>query len=76
MNQTIITFLAVCVFVSVTLAEGGKIERTKFYSQALEKNMLGDSPSRELLVYLPPSYDTKEAKRYPVIYLLHGNSPG
>ena len=76
MKRTITTFSAVCVFVSVALAEGGKIEHTTFLSQALEKNMLGDSPSREVLVYLPPSYDSNEAKRYPVVYLLHGNSAG
>ena len=63
MKRTITTFSAVCVFVSVALAEGGEIEHTTFHSQALEKNMLGDSPSREVLVYLLPSYDTNEAKR-------------
>ena len=76
MKRTITTFSSICVFVSVALAEGGKIEHTTFQSEALEKNMLGDSPSREVLVYLPPSYDTNEAKRYPVVYLCHGNSAG
>ena len=68
MKLTITPFSAVCVFVSVALAEGGKIEHTTFHSQALEKNMLGDSPTREVLVYLPPSYDSNEAKRYPVSF--------
>lgn len=43
---------------------------------------LGSYPSpalfgvrRQFLIYLPPSYSTSPARRYPVIYLLHGN-PG
>ena len=24
-------------------------------------------------MYVPPSYDNKPTKRYPVVYLLHGN---
>ena len=51
MKRTITPFSAVCVFVSVALAEGGKIEHTILHSQALEKNMLRDSPNRALAGY-------------------------
>lgn len=40
-------------------------------SRALEGNLLGDSPNRSVIVYLPPSYLTSST-RYPVVYLLHG----
>lgn len=46
------------------------------HSPALEGNVLGDSPDREVLVYLPPGYEANSDRRYPVIYSLHGNSAG
>jgi enterochelin esterase-like enzyme len=30
--------------------------------------------TRELNVYVPPNYDESPSKRYPVLYLLHGNA--
>jgi S-formylglutathione hydrolase len=51
---------------------GGRLVYDTIHSAALEKNLYGDSPNREVLVYLPPSYATSSDKRYPVIYLLHG----
>ena len=56
------------------IANSGKLTRVQFHSKALEGNLLGDSPKREVIVYLPPSYKTNKSKRYPVVYLLHGNS--
>lgn len=50
----------------------GKVERIKVYGKALEGNLEGDSPDREVSIYLPPSYATERNRRYPVIYLLHG----
>ena len=32
----------------------------------------GDSPEREVTVYLPPSFSSEPARRYPVLYMLHG----
>ena len=31
-------------------------------------------PSQEYLIYLPPCYDEKPEERYPVLYLLHGQT--
>src|SRR5215831_19312390 len=48
------------------------VEHIKVHGPALEGNLEGDSPDRDVTVYLPPSYATARARRYPVVYLLHG----
>jgi S-formylglutathione hydrolase len=48
------------------------VEHITVHGQALEGNLEGDSPDRDVTVYLPPSYATDRARRYPVVYLLHG----
>jgi len=53
-------------------AEKGAVERVKVHGASLEGNLEGDSPDREVLVYLPPSYKTSGSRRYPVVYFLHG----
>jgi S-formylglutathione hydrolase len=53
-------------------AGAGTVERIKVHGRALEGNLEGDSPDRDVMVYLPPSYKTMTRQRYPVIYLLHG----
>jgi S-formylglutathione hydrolase len=50
----------------------GTVERIKVHGQSLEGNLEGDSPDRDVSVYLPPSYAKHRHQRYPVIYLLHG----
>jgi len=50
----------------------GAVERIKVHGKALEGNLEGDSPDRDVSIYLPPSYATDQNRRYPVIYLLHG----
>src|SRR5258707_15721888 len=50
----------------------GTFERVKVHGKALEGNLEGDSPDRDVSIYLPPSYATDKSRRYPVIYLLHG----
>ena len=50
----------------------GQLIYDTVHSAALEKNLYGDSPDREVAIYLPASYASSPAKRYPVIYLLHG----
>ena len=41
-------------------------------SPGLASNVVGDHAVRQLLVYLPASYRRDPARRYPVLYLLHG----
>ena len=50
----------------------GTVERITVHGKALEGNLEGDSPDREVTVYLPPSYAGDQTRRYPVVYLLHG----
>ncbi len=50
----------------------GRLTYQTVHSARLEGNLLGDSPNRQVMVYLPPSYTTTPTKRYPTIYLLHG----
>jgi S-formylglutathione hydrolase len=53
-------------------AKVGTTERVTIQSKALEGNLIGDSPTRDVSVYLPPSYAQSRTRRYPVVYLLHG----
>jgi len=50
----------------------GKLERVKVHGKSLEGNLLGESDSPEVSIYLPPSYLTDRTRRFPVVYLLHG----
>ncbi len=50
----------------------GTVERIKVHGKSLEGNLEGDSPDRDVSVYLPPSYKTQTNQRYPVLYVLHG----
>ncbi len=46
----------------------GRIELPRFESRLLAKNLLGDPTEREVLVYLPPSYD--QGGRFPLLMIL------
>src|SRR5688572_21170284 len=50
----------------------GKIERLKIYGKSLAGNLMGESDSPYVSIYLPQSYATEKTRRYPVIYFLHG----
>jgi len=50
----------------------GKLGRIKVHGKSLEGNLEGDSPDRDVFVYLPPSYQREPNRRYPVVYTLHG----
>jgi enterochelin esterase-like enzyme len=52
------------------------MERIKIHGASLEGNLEGDAVDREVLVFLPPSYAAENARRYPVVYALHGYSIG
>ena len=66
-------FVAACAgWLAAQQPAAGQLVADTVHSRALENNRYGDSPNRGLLVYLPASYATSPAKRYPVVYLLHG----
>jgi S-formylglutathione hydrolase len=50
----------------------GRFERVVVHGPSLVGNLEGDSPDREVSIYLPPSYGKSAHRRYPVLYLLHG----
>jgi enterochelin esterase-like enzyme len=54
----------------------GSVERIRVHGASLEGNLEGDSPDRDVVVYLPPSYAKSPEQRYPVVYFLHGYSVG
>ena len=64
-----VTMLLVAGVWGSALAQGELVE-DQITSPSLEGNPLGDPATRNISVYLPPSYDN--GGRFPVIYLLHG----
>ena len=50
----------------------GTLERVKVHGKSLEGNLMKESPSPDVSIYLPPSYAKERSRRYPVVYLLHG----
>ncbi len=52
------------------------VERIKVHSAAIEGNLEGNSADRDVIVVLPPDYARNKARRYPVVYALHGYSIG
>lgn len=52
----------------------GSYERIRVFGPSLEGNLLGETDSPEVSVYLPPGYAEETERRYPVLYLLHGYS--
>ncbi len=61
--------LALC---APAFAGQGRIVVETLHAQALEGNRIGDTADRRVTIYLPASYDRDPARRYPVVYLLHG----
>ena len=63
------------IFTLSTLTMYGQVatnlKTDRVMSPSLEGNLLGDTPEREIQIYLPPSYNTS-VKRYPVVYYLMG----
>jgi enterochelin esterase-like enzyme len=73
-----IALLAACASTappsSETAAAPGavRVDRITVHGASLEGNLLGEAVDRNVIVYLPPSYDSAPRRRYPVVYFLHG----
>lgn len=52
------------------------VEHIKIHGASLEGNLEGDAVDRDVIVFLPPSYQKDKHRRYPVVYALHGYSIG
>nr|MBC8235897.1 ester cyclase [bacterium] len=61
--------LLATLFTELALAQG-KIITDTITSPSLEGNLMGDPATRNMTIYLPPSYE--EGGNFPVVYLLHG----
>ena len=55
-------------------ARPATVERITIHGKALEGNLENDAVDRPVIVYLPASYARERARRYPVVYALHGYS--
>jgi S-formylglutathione hydrolase len=70
---SIATLFSSVILIAATDADKrGTVETIKVHGKSLEGNLEGDSPDRDVFVYLPPSYGTEKNRRYPVVYFLHG----
>jgi hypothetical protein len=49
-------------------AGSGTVEKITVHGRALEGNLEGDSADRDVMVYLPSSYQTEPNRRFPVVY--------
>lgn len=49
----------------------GSVVTENIKSEAIAKNIIGDTDTRTIYIYLPPSYNSSK-KKYPVVYFLHG----
>ena len=52
------------------------VEHIKVHGKSLEGNLEGNAADRDVIVFLPPSYNQDKHRRYPVLYALHGYSIG
>lgn len=68
------TLVIVLFTIAGLSAQTSKKERITVHSAALEGNLIGDNPTRDVTVYLPASYEANVEKRFPVLYMLHGFS--
>jgi S-formylglutathione hydrolase FrmB len=57
-------------------AKAVTVEHIKVHGTALEANLEGDAVDRDVIVFLPPSYEKDKQRRFPVVYALHGYSIG
>lgn len=79
--KPVLPALAICVAATglvlpqtrgVVASQEGRVERIKVHGTSLEGNLGGDSPDRDVSIYLPRRYDTDRSEHFPVVYLLHG----
>lgn len=49
----------------------GEVVEVKIKSKAIAKNVIKENATRNIYVYLPPTYNSSQ-KNYPVVYFLHG----
>jgi enterochelin esterase-like enzyme len=71
----VLWLVAVCALATGPLGAqpaAGRLERIRVPGPSLEGNLEGDDATRDVFVYLPPSYSRESRRRYPVVVFLHG----
>ncbi len=69
MKKIFLSAFLTLLTVSIFAQEKGTVVIESVYSESLVNDM-GENPTREVAVYLPPGYSDTD-KRYPVVYFLH-----
>jgi enterochelin esterase-like enzyme len=71
---SVVVLAFACAFANADAPTGSsnRYSRVVVHGASLVGNLAGDSPDRNVSVYLPPSYAKQSQRRYPVLYLLHG----
>ncbi len=74
MRTSLLLYSALALAASTALVAQphGTVERVHVHGKSLEGNLEGDSPDRDVAIYLPSGYAAEPTRRFPVIYLLHG----
>ncbi len=75
MNRFVASFICLLMLAAIPAFgadNAGTVAHIKVHAVSLEGNLEGDSPDRDVSVYLPPSYARDKHRRYPVVYFLHG----
>lgn len=72
MINRILLFALILVGAVSSAGQSGIIKTDDVHFVSLEGNLVGDSPKRNVIVFLPPGYEEQKKLRYPVVYLLHG----
>lgn len=64
--------LLLTALVSSGYAQQSELLHVQVEGPSLANNLLGISTTREVAIYLPPSYRTDLTRRYPILVVLHG----
>ena len=74
MRNIVITIAAAATFAALPAQaqDAARVVQTVFEAPSLAGNLEGNAAARDVVVVTPPGYDENTAKRYPVVYYLHG----
>ncbi|HWK54415.1 MAG TPA: alpha/beta hydrolase-fold protein [Hyphomicrobiales bacterium] len=70
--RNLVTALLASLYLASSAFGQGSLELIQVEGASLAGNLEGDATLRDVYVYLPPGYADAPAKRYPVVYFLHG----
>ena len=68
----LLAVLPLLVVACTAVAQEGTLLQVQVEGPSLANNLLGFDTTRDVAVYLPPSYQTHPERRYPVLFVLHG----